>query len=113
MAEGGDSSGRIFKGRPLRDRLGRHAFRVKSHDQEFIHFIEGGTFATVKEVGTKRVPVDDAAAQAEDEPNAERLKEYTRDFVIETLLKELDGPRFEHFVAHLMEQWATERRLPR
>ncbi len=49
------------------------------------------------------VPADEAAAQAEDEPNAERIETYTRDFIIETLLKELEGFRFEHFVAHLLE----------
>lgn len=79
-------------------------FRVKTHDKEFVDFIEGAAPATGATVGSApAISVEDAAAQAEDEPNAERLEEYTRDFVIETLLKELDGPRFEHFVAHLME----------
>lgn len=77
-------------------------FRVKSHDREFIDFVEGA--GPVSSAGVPgAISADDAAAQAEDEPNAERIEEYTRDFVIETLLKELDGPRFEHFVAHLME----------
>jgi hypothetical protein len=35
---------------------------------------------------------------AEDEPNAERIETYTRDFIIETLLKELEGAHFEHFI---------------
>lgn len=79
-------------------------FRVKNHDREFIDFIEGGAsdvhFPSGASVG---ISADEATARAEDEPNAERIEEYTRDFVIETLLRELDGPRFEHFVAHLME----------
>lgn len=74
-------------------------FRVKTHDQEFVDFVEGKTAAAPNGA----TAVDDAAARAEDEPNAERIEEYTRDFIIETLLKELDAPRFEHFVAHLME----------
>ncbi len=79
-------------------------FRVKNHDREFIDFVEGGASAVHLSSGSSvAISADEAAAQAEDEPNAERIEEYTRDFVIETLLKELDGPRFEHFVAHLME----------
>lgn len=79
-------------------------FRVKNHDQEFIDFIEGGASPVVSSPGSPGgISADDAAAQAEDEPNAERIEQYTRDFVIETLLQELDGHRFEHFVAHLME----------
>jgi restriction system protein len=77
-------------------------FRVKSHDREFLDFVEGTATPASPVISPAAVSVDDAAAQAEDEPNAERIEEYTRDFVIETLLKELDGPRFEHFVAHLM-----------
>jgi restriction system protein len=79
-------------------------FRVKNHDREFIDFVEGGAGALDASSGsTAAISADQAAAQAEDEPNAERIEEYTRDFVIEALLRELDGPRFEHFVAHLME----------
>lgn len=78
-------------------------FRVKTHDREFLNFVEGeGSQISPATSPPREVSVDDAAAQAEDEPNAERINEYTRDFMIETLLKELDGPRFEHFVAHLM-----------
>ncbi|HEU4600201.1 MAG TPA: restriction endonuclease, partial [Solirubrobacterales bacterium] len=75
-------------------------FRVKTHDQEFLDFVEGKGGPSA---GVAAPAVEDETAQAEDEPNAERIEEYTRDFVVETLLKELDGPRFEHFVAHLME----------
>lgn len=78
-------------------------FRVKNHDKEFIDFVEGGVAPTPAMSGPPGLSADDAAAQAEDEPNAERIEGYTRDFVIETLLKELDGPRFEHFVSHLMQ----------
>jgi restriction system protein len=79
-------------------------FRVKTHDREFIDFVEGGDSGAAtppsEEVG--RVSVDEAATQAEEEPNAERIEQYTRDFVIETVLKELDGPRFEYFVGDLL-----------
>lgn len=79
-------------------------FRVKNHESEFVSFINGAApgppSVTTPAVA---VPADEAAAQAEDEPNAERIETYTRDFIIETLLRELEGFRFEYFVAHLLE----------
>ncbi|MGA2929898.1 MAG: restriction endonuclease [Solirubrobacteraceae bacterium] len=79
-------------------------FRVKNHEAEFVAFVNGAAPAPAPDtVPAIAVAADEAAAQAEDEPNAERIETYTRDFIIETLLKELEGVRFEYFVAHLME----------
>ena len=80
-------------------------FRVKNHETEFVAFVNGAgpTPPTTTVATTATVRVDEAAAQAEDEPNAERIETYTRDFIVETLLRELEGFRFEHFVAHLLE----------
>ncbi len=79
-------------------------FRVKTHAKEFIDFVEdcaSQPAATASDTAAL-VSVDEAAAQAEEEPNAERIEQYTHDFVIDTLLKELDGARFEHFVGGLL-----------
>lgn len=46
---------------------------------------------------------EQAAESAADEPTAERIATDSRDFIIATLLKELEGAEFEHFVAHLLE----------
>lgn len=78
-------------------------FRVKSHEREFVSFVDGTDPISSAPAPPTAVPADEAAAQAEDEINAERIETYTRDFIVETLLKELDGPRFEYFVAHLLE----------
>jgi restriction system protein len=79
-------------------------FRVKNHENEFVSFVDGNApVAAPEPVSAAAVAADEAAAQAEDEPNAERIETYTRDFIIETLLRELEGFRFEHFVAHLLE----------
>lgn len=87
-------------------------FRVKTHKAEFVSFVEGAPAGGTNGAGgalspatthAASVPPDEAAAQAEDEPNAERIETYTRDFIIEALLKELEGFRFEYFVAHLLE----------
>jgi restriction system protein len=80
-------------------------FRVKNHAEEFAAFVHGST-PPVPDDGAKPpvdVPADEATANAEEEPNAERMEAYTRDFIVETLLTELEGARFEHFVAHLLE----------
>ena len=74
-------------------------FRVKHHAQEFEAFINGQSLpATLVES-----LLGDETAKAEDEPNAERIEDYTHDFVIETLLKQIEGVRFEYFIAHLLE----------
>jgi restriction system protein len=81
-------------------------FRIKSHEQEFLGFLKGtgpaaGTAPTAAANGT--VSVEEATSTAETEPNAERIEDYTRDFIIDTLLKQLEGAHFEQFVAHLLE----------
>jgi restriction system protein len=42
-------------------------------------------------------------AVAEDEPNAQRIMETTRDFIVRTLASDLKGHPFAHFIAHLLE----------
>jgi restriction system protein len=79
-------------------------FRVKNHEREFVTFVNGATPAPAPATfPAVAVAADEAAARAEDEPNAERTETYTRDFIVETLLRELEGFRFEHFVAHLLQ----------
>lgn len=72
-------------------------FRVKTHAAEFLAGLESGPPITAV------VPTDDDAAVdlAEDEPNAERVDSYSRDFVI-GILRKMDAYRFEHFVAGLL-----------
>jgi restriction system protein len=76
-------------------------FKVKTHIAEFLAAIEAGLKGPVP----SPVPSGDEAAeiaQAEDEPNAERIETYTRDFVIEALHKQLDPYQFEEFIAELL-----------
>jgi restriction system protein len=77
-------------------------FRVKNHAEEFAAYLSGDEVTPVADAEPAVVPAEVAAANAEDEPNADRLDTYTRDFILETLHKEIDGYRFEHFVAHLL-----------
>lgn len=73
-------------------------FRVKTHADEFLGFLENG------EVQTLPVDADadaDEVELAEDEPNAARVDTYARDFVVE-ILKGLGTYQFEKFVAALL-----------
>jgi restriction system protein len=76
-------------------------FRVKHHLQEFLDCVGGVAPAVVVPPGA--LGPEDAAEAAADTVTVERIETDTRDFVIETLTRELEGVDFEHFVAHLLE----------
>ncbi len=73
-------------------------FRVKTHAAEFLKFIDSGIEANpVDATGPAAEPAD----FADDEPNAELVDTYSRDFVIDAL-RHMDAYRFEYFVASLL-----------
>lgn len=76
-------------------------FRVRHHLDEFLAYVEGTGVpgATPPE----QLAPEEAADAAAAEVSAERIETDTRDFVVETLMRELEGVQFEHFVAHLLE----------
>jgi restriction system protein len=75
-------------------------FRVKTHAEEFLQAIQGGLHPTAQ---TSEPPSDELATDiAEDEPNAERIETYTRDYAVDVLHKQLDPYQFEAFVAELL-----------
>jgi restriction system protein len=76
-------------------------FQVKNHAQEFLEFIEGSQ--PPGSIPPATVAPEAAVEAAANEPNAVRIETYTRDFIIETLMRELEGVQFEYFVAHLLE----------
>ena len=66
-----------------------------SHANEFLAYVHGG------ELPAGAIPAHkDEVELAEDEPSAERVDTYSRDFVI-SVLRQMDPFRFEHFVAGL------------
>jgi restriction system protein len=83
-------------------------FRVKNHAEEFRAFIEG---AEPPQSSLVVEQPEQAAEAAAEEPTAERIETDTRDFVIRTLLDELQGAEFEHFVAHLLEAMGYRTRV--
>jgi restriction system protein len=80
-------------------------FRVKNHDGEFRAQLTGNgapPAATVAAIVGTTASADETSI-AEDEPNAERIRETTADFVLRTLAKEMKGHPFARFTAHLLE----------
>lgn len=72
-------------------------FQVKNHKAEFLRFLNGESSGTPAE----EAPDDSEVYLAEDEPNAERVDTYSRDFVVD-VLRHMDPYRFEQFVAGLL-----------
>jgi restriction system protein len=79
-------------------------FRVKSHETEFLAFLGQLGGAPGPSVVTPEVSDEVATSNAEDEPNAERIETHSRDFIVKTLMTNIDGYKFEHFVAHLLSR---------
>lgn len=77
-------------------------FRVKHHLAEFLAFIEDN--AVPAETHPDLLAPEEVVEAAAADVSAERIETDTRDFVVETLMRELEGVQFEHFVAHLLEQ---------
>lgn len=84
-------------------------FEVKRHAQEFLDFIQGVT--TTGPVAPLESDPEQAAEAAAEVPTAERIETDTRDFIIETLMKQLAGHEFEHFIAHLLEAMGYRARV--
>jgi restriction system protein len=82
-------------------------FTVKRHANEFLAHL--GLESSV-EVAAPQAPSDETEA-AEDDPNATRIEEWTRDYIIQTLMHELSGHEFEHFVAQLLQAMGYKTRV--
>lgn len=72
-------------------------FQIKNHADEFWRFLNTQAPTAPDEIGD-----EDEAELADDEPNAERVDTYSRDFVVDAL-RRMDAYRFEHFVAGLLQ----------
>lgn len=77
-------------------------FRVKKHASEFLAVLDGTTSDAITPRTEETLTIDEATENAESLPNADRIDQYTRDFVIDRLYTQLHGYQFEHFVAHLL-----------
>lgn len=82
-------------------------FTVKRHATEFLAYLGPEPLA---EVAAPQA-LSDETEVAEDEPNAARIEEWTRDYIIQTLMQELSGHDFEHFVAQLLQAMGYKTRV--
>jgi restriction system protein len=82
-------------------------FQVQKHDSEFRALIDGSEPTEPGDVPGEEEPV----VAVEDEPDAERIIETTRDFILRTLASDLKGHPFAHFVAHLLETMGYRTRV--
>lgn len=84
-------------------------FEVKRHAQVFRDFLDGSTPSGAA-AGTSADP-ELAAEAAAAVPNAESIETDTRDYIVETLMTQLEGVEFEHFVAHLLTAMGYRARV--
>lgn len=82
-------------------------FGVRRYAREFL--------ARIPDVSAVSTGVDRGAADeaevAEDAPNAERIEDWTRDYIIQALLNGLSGQEFEHFTADLLRAMGYQARV--
>lgn len=83
-------------------------FTVKRHTAEFLDHLGLADEPPAQPPVTE---VEDETEDAEYEPNAQRIEDWTRDFVIKTLMNELSGHDFEYFVAELLQAVGYETRV--
>lgn len=86
-------------------------FRVKNHAEEFQAFVHGTAPPLMIAHHAGTVEPDEAAANAEDEPSAERIEAYTRDYVVDALLNQIGAHDFERFVAGLLKAMGYRARV--
>lgn len=83
-------------------------FMVKTHGDEFVAAIDGASAAASPSAtaeSNSAVPASDDAAElaAEDEPTVERIRDFTRDFVLKRFNTDLKGHPFAEFCGQLLE----------
>ncbi|MBD2765911.1 restriction endonuclease [Kocuria sp. cx-455] len=98
-------------------------FRVKRHTSIFMKFLESNSEEDFLEwlanddleTLTVETPSEDIEIVVEEEadalPTAERIRENTNDFIIRTLLEELEHEEFEHFTADLLRAMGYQARV--
>jgi len=76
-------------------------FKVRQHADEFKRVLSGAT-KELASVASPTLEIVEATDLAEDTINADRIEQASRDFVIDTLMTELEGVDFEYFVADVL-----------
>lgn len=87
-------------------------FRVRKHNDVFRQFLDASSDESFEAAVPQVVaPSDETAAAVEDEPNADRIEQHTRDFIVKVLHKEISDEQFEHFTADLLRAMGYQARV--
>lgn len=87
-------------------------FKVRKHADIFRQFLDTSSEEIFEKTTTPAtVSVDDSTNTFEDEPNADRIEQHTRDFIVKVLLQELSDEEFEHFTADLLRAMGYQARV--
>lgn len=89
-------------------------FQISRHVEVFQKFLDSGSEETFEVQASRPIGGDsaeEAVRIAENEPNADRIDQHTRDFIIRTLRDELSHEEFEHFVADLLRTMGYQARV--
>lgn len=99
--------------RPARNEIGSALtlFRVRRHEAEFLDLIGAGGPREVPANVDASADVESAVTGAEEVVTPSRVEEDTRDFIIDTLMRRLDGIAFEGFVADVLGAMGYRTRL--
>jgi len=87
-------------------------FQVRNHDGVFRQFLESSSEETFERSSTPAVTKsDDSTATVDEVPNADRIEQHTRDFIVRVLRQELSDEEFEHFIADLLRSMGYQARV--
>lgn len=89
-------------------------FRVRKHEHVFRQFLDAPseeTFERTTTVPPRPVTDDEIEADTEEEINADRIEQHTRDFIVKVLLRELSHEEFETFTANLLRTMGYQARV--
>ena len=88
-------------------------FQVRKHADEFHRFLstDEAVFAARPVAGAASADEASVETAVSEDPNAERIHQFTRDFIADTLLKGMSHEEFEHFTADLLRCMGYQARV--
>ena len=87
-------------------------FQVRKHDAVFRRFLDTSSEEVFEQAPAPPPPTaEEAVSIFEDEPNADRIEQHTRDFIVKVLLREMSHEEFEYFTADLLRTMGYQARV--
>ena len=87
-------------------------FQVRKHADIFRQFLQTPSEETFEQsTRDYKRPTEETARLVEEEVNADRIEQHTRDFIVRVLRNELSDEEFEHFVADLLRAMGYQARV--